>query len=106
MKGGSASYLTTQHFLGSYSLRIDVLEDNKTALFTLSDSKSLESLTDHQKKGNSVFRQPGKNTPWGTTYQRYMWTAPITIPIQPPSNKEIPKDNTNNKIPVKLPSQN
>lgn len=48
------------------------MDDKKTVLIVLEDRKSFESLTDHRFKGNSVDRD--KKTPFGTTYQRYMWT--------------------------------
>ncbi|RFM27496.1 RHS repeat domain-containing protein [Deminuibacter soli] len=102
VKGGAGSYLTTQHFLGSYNLRIDVLEDGKTGLFTLSDSKTRESVTDHQKKGNSIYRQNGKLIPWGSTYQRYIWIAPLEATVAPKTNYGNDKDNTLQKITTPL----
>jgi hypothetical protein len=80
---------SAQHFLGSYILSIDVLEDGKTGLFTLSDWKSIESLTDHQVKGNSHDRSVGKIVPWGSTYQRYIWTGPINQEKEKKEKKDL-----------------
>ncbi|WP_291915007.1 hypothetical protein [Chitinophaga sp. CB10] len=44
---------STQHFLGSYNMTMQVLDDAETILFTVYGSKSFESMTDHQNKGNS-----------------------------------------------------
>lgn len=71
----NGAHSSTQHFLGSYALSMQVLDDGETILYTLADKKSLESFTDHQMKGNSVDRGSGK--PLGTTYQRYIWTEKI-----------------------------
>lgn len=104
-KKGAKSWMTTPHFLGSYRLTMEIMEDGKTVLFTLSDSKTRESVTDHQKKGNSLNRQNGKSIRWGSTYQRYIWTAPLDSIITPQSNYGNDKDNTSQKILVKPPKQ-
>ncbi|WP_343307727.1 RHS repeat-associated core domain-containing protein [Chitinophaga niabensis] len=65
--------LSIRHFMGSYAFNAFVLDDGKTIVYTLSDSKTLESLTDHQFGDNSINRNGGR-TPFGTTYQKYIWT--------------------------------
>lgn len=65
--------LSIRHFMGSYVFNAFVLDDGKTIVYTLSDSKTLESLTDHQFGDNSINRNGGR-TPFGTTYQKYIWT--------------------------------
>lgn len=70
--------------MGSYAINIQVHEDGKTLLYTVTDSKTQQSLTAHQKEGNSVSRKDAKEGELGTTYQHYIWTEQI-------DNKKIEK---------------
>ncbi len=87
-----------EHFLGSFTLTIQMMEDGKNAIFTLADSKTWESQTDHQKKGNSFNRTDGQRKPFSSTYQRYIWTAPVSSPSLPNVDTPAPADNTSNRI--------
>jgi hypothetical protein len=53
------------------------MEDGQTVQFTLYDSQTIESATGRQDEGNSVDRRDGQVVPMGSTYQRYIWTAPL-----------------------------
>ncbi len=88
MKGGvkefgmdlsDLEWFGTQHFLGSYTFSMQILSDGKTILYSLADSKTKESATDHQIKGNSIDRKDNENIQMGSTYQRYIWMGEIQI---------------------------
>lgn len=99
---GGKDLASTQHFLGSYQLNVQVLDDGKTGLFTLSDGKTLESLTDHQNPGNSINRKG--ITPFGSTNQRYIWTQQLPSIKTPPDPSRSPQENTSTKK-INLPEQ-
>ena len=75
---GDGEYIyTTEHFIGSFAFNAWVLEDGKTVLFCISDSKTYESRTAHTNEGNSHCR--GWGTGYGNTYQKYIWTEQIDL---------------------------
>jgi RHS repeat-associated protein len=90
-----------EHFIGSFTLTIQMMDDGKTAIFTLADSKTFESQTDHQSKGNSFNRSDGQRKPFSSTFQRYIWTSPISNPSLPSLEKPVASDNTNYIIPTR-----
>ena len=80
-KGASFTYpgrlLSTEHFLGSYTLNISVLEDNSTLLYTLTDQKTFDSITAHWFEGSST-KRGRESKPLSTSYQRFIWTQDLT----------------------------
>lgn len=89
--------VSTKHFLGSYTLTGTVLDDRNTVMWVVADSKTLESLTDHQNKGNSKDRIDGQIVPYGSTYQRYVWFQSLSKKVDNSEIKPTYQDNTINR---------
>ncbi len=90
--------VSAKHFLGSYTITGTVLDDGHTMMWVIADSKTIESATDHQKKGNSVDRKDGEIIKNGSTYQRYVWFEELYNPVRPAPIKITTVDNTQNVI--------
>jgi RHS repeat-associated protein len=66
-------------FIGSFSGDVFLSWDNKSLLFVITDSKSVYSLLYHVTGRLNRERDPNKRTPYGNTYQKYIWVEPINL---------------------------
>lgn len=64
------------HVLGSFNFSLRVNADGKTVTACVYDSKTFGSFTDN-KGGSNKPRNKGQGTPFGNTYQRYIWTIKL-----------------------------
>lgn len=70
-------FFSAENVLGSYSFTMRVNADRTTATICVYDAKTIESLTDHLRKGGDLKRTPNSSPAMSNTYQRYIWSQPL-----------------------------